>query len=381
VSDLELLFLVVLCLYGWECACWLRPGSIAFITWLGRKWRPFSGSPVGNQHGSFILAPPLPPLGNILTANPLPLCFSSEGVTLGGFAGATAKLPGGTCRFDDIKTVEAKGRKLLLNGNVFLKTASAGLADYLAECIRLLSKTGVTERSAAIEKILRATFDSKAIEERWKKFEQQTSILSLLVNWLFFFVFAFIPAVIWRFGLKTSWMGLLVGLLMFTVSIAIFFGRAHKTFYPKAEDERFTHFLVTMLSPVTAIRALDILSRPLMETFHPLAVAAVFCSDEKLRQLAAPAWRDIRFPSLRGGGVVPSATDENARAAFRKTVENFLERNKIDPEELLHPPQPLDETCAAYCPRCLSQFMKTDGGCPDCGGLPLQAFKKPIPTA
>ena len=379
MTDLQLLFLVVLCLYGWECACWLRPGSIAFVTWLGKQWRPFFGSPVGNQHGSFILAPPLPPLGNILTANPLPLFFSSEGVAPGGFTGATGKFPAGTCRFDDIKTVEAKGRMLLLNGSVFLKTASAGLAEYLAECIRRLSKTGVAERSATIEKILRENFDSKKIEERWEKFEQQTASLHSLVNVLFVYVFALIPLTLWRFGLKTSWVGLLAGLLLLTVSIAVFFGRAHKTFYPKAEDERFTHFLTIMLSPVTAIRAADILSRPLMETFHPLAIAGVFCSQKKLRQLAGPVWRDIQFPSLRTEGAALSAADQESHAAFRKTVENFLKRNKIYPQELLRPPQPLDETCAAYCPRCLSQFMKTEGGCPDCGGLPLEAFKKSIP--
>jgi len=376
VSDLELLFLVLVCLYGWECACWVRPGSIAFITWLGKKWRPLSGSAVGNQSGSFILTPPFPPLGNVLSANALPIFFSSEGVVPVGVGGAAGKV-----RFDDIKTVEAKGRRLLLNGKVFLKAASVGLADYLAQCIKSLSKLRAPERNAAIEKILRETFDAKAIEERWEKFQQKIGALNWLVNWLFFYVFAFIPMVIWRFGLKMTWIGLLAGLLLITVSIAIFFQRTHKAFYPKAEDERFTHFLTIMLSPVTAIRAMDIVSRPLLETFHPLAVAGVFCSAEKLRELAAPVWRDIRFPTLRGGGAVLSGADEESRAAFRKTVENFLKRNKINPDELLRPPQPLDDTSIAYCPRCLSQFMKTDGGCPDCGGLPLQAFKKSVSAA
>jgi hypothetical protein len=380
VSDLELLFLVLLCLYGWECACWLRPGSIAFITWLGRRWRPLSGSPVGNQHGSFILAPPLPPLGNILAANSLPLFFSSEGVALGGFTSVTGKFPARTCRFDDIKTVETKGRKLLVNGELFAKAISPGLAAYLAECIRSLSKIGAGERGGAIEKILRETFDFKAVEEGWKKFEQQTTALQWLVNLLFVYLFVFVPLTIWRYGLKMFWIPLLAGLLILTVSIAIYFRRAHKAFYPKAEDERFTHFFTIMLSPATAIRALDILSRPLMETFHPLALASVFCPAEKLREMAAPVWRDIQFPLLPGAGAVSSAADQTSQAAFRKTVENFLKRNKIKPDELLRPPQPLDESCAAYCPRCLSQFMKSDCGCPDCGGIPLQPFKKRLPT-
>jgi len=380
VSDLELLFLVLVCLYGWECACWLRPGSIAFVTWLGKKWRPRSGSAVGNQHGSFILAAPLPPLGILLTANPPPVSFSSEGVVSGGFTGAVGKSAVHTRRFDDIKTVEAKGRKILLNGEEFVKAASAGLASYLAENIRSLKKLGIAERKPTIEKTLRETFDTKAVEERWKAFEQQIMSLHLLANILFFYVFGFIPLVIWRFGLKMSWVGLLVGLLALTVSIAIFFRRTHKAFYPQAEDERFTHFLTVMLSPVTAIRALDILSRPLMETFHPLALAGAFCAPEKLRELAAPVWRDIRFPASRGGDSVSSAAEEESRAVYRKTVENFLKRNKINPDELLRPPQRLDETCAAYCPRCLAQFVKVEGGCPDCGGLPLETFKKPVPA-
>jgi hypothetical protein len=61
-------------------------------------------------------------------------------------------------------------------------------------------------------------------------------------------------------------------------------------------------------------------------------------------------------------------------------VENFLKRSKINPDELLRAPQPLDETCVAYCPRCRSQFIKTEGGCLDCGGLPLQPLHKPLQT-
>jgi len=334
---------------------------------------------VGNQQGSFILAPPYPPLGIILTANPLPLFFSAEGVAIGGFTSTSGKLPVQRRRFDDIKSVEAKGRRLLLNGEVFLKAASPGLSAHFAQRIRSLLKLGAAERTGAIEKMLREAFDAKAIEERWEQFEQSAANIHLLVNSLFFYVFALIPVVIWRLGLKMSWIGLLAGLLMLTVSIAIFFHRAHKMFYPEDEDNRFTHFLVIMLSPVTAIRALDILSRPLLETFHPLAVAGVFCSSEKLRQMAEPVWREIRFAPLRGDALA-SAADEESRAVFRKIVENFLKRNKVNPVELLRPPPPLDDTCTAYCPRCLSQFVRTEGGCPDCGGLPLETFKKPVPA-
>ena len=75
--------------------------------------------------------------------------------------------------------------------------------------------------------------------------------MRLLTNCLFGFLFVFAPALIWRFGLRQSWLGLLAGILGFTVATAIFFGRAHKKLYPAAEDERFTHFLTILLSPAT----------------------------------------------------------------------------------------------------------------------------------
>src|SRR5947207_2248378 len=81
MSDLELLFLVLVFIYGLECACWLRSGSVAFLTWFGRRWRAVHpGAIVGNQRGGFIFAPPLPPLGTLLAGSQFPLSLSPETV-------------------------------------------------------------------------------------------------------------------------------------------------------------------------------------------------------------------------------------------------------------------------------------------------------------
>ena len=37
MSDLQLLFLVLALLYGWECACWINRGSVAFRSWWVRE--------------------------------------------------------------------------------------------------------------------------------------------------------------------------------------------------------------------------------------------------------------------------------------------------------------------------------------------------------
>src|SRR5262245_8614317 len=133
MSELQLLFLVLALLYGWECACWVRRGSVAFSTWLGRRWQArHPGDLLGNQRGGFIFAAPLPPLGAVLTASPFPLSLSPDGVLA---AVATNVNPGwrppqsGTFfRFDEVREVEAQGRKLFVNREPVLTAVSASLA-------------------------------------------------------------------------------------------------------------------------------------------------------------------------------------------------------------------------------------------------------------
>jgi len=382
VSDLELLFLVLVCLYGWECACWLRSGSVAFLTWFGYRWRAvFAGSVLGNRHGGFILAAPLPPLGRILTANEFPLSFSTEGALTGACStirhNFRPQQPNRFCRFDALQKVEVRGRKLLVNGELFLKAASPALAGSLANHLRDLAKTPVSQRAQAIDKIFRDIFDAKVVKKRWRDFQKQTWLIRWLVNALFLYLFIFVPVLIWNFGLK-FWLSLLVELLALTTSIAILFHRAHKNFYPKSEDERLTHFLLILLSPVTSIRALDTLSRPLFETFHPLTVASVFCSPEQFRELAGRALRDLQFPvSSPSKDPAAQMAERDSRSSLRKALENLLKQNRLNPEELLRPPPPADESCRAYCPRCLAQFTHVKGTCPDCVDLALRAFPEP----
>ena len=155
------------------------------------------------------------------------------------------------------------------------------------------------------------------------------------------------------------------------------FRRAHNKFYPDLEDERFTHFLITFLSPVTAIRACDVLSRPLLEAYHPLALAKIFCPTKQFEAMARRYWREILYPALP---ICPREdrlaleTERYSRSILQEAAERFLKRSGIETNALIQPPLPADETCLSYCPRCLAQFTARDGLCPDCGGLPLAPF-------
>jgi hypothetical protein len=382
MSDLQLLFLVLAALYGWECAAWLRRGSVAFTTWLGRAWRMnHPGLLLGNQRGGFVFAAPLPPLGTLLTANQFPLSFSPEAVL--AFV-ATNVNPGWRppqsgrwLALDAVHEAKAEGKKVAVNGEVWLVAPSASYARFVAGRVLQLAKLKPVEREKAIRDGATASFDPGTVEKRWQEFREQARRLRWLSNAIVLYVFGFVPALIWFVGLRLSWLGLLVGLLALMVATAIEFRRGHRTLYPDAEEERFTHTLTIALSPANAMRALDALSRPLLEAFHPLAVAKAFLSPADFQNLARRVLLDLRQPALPDcPSDTASARGAEAfwRSALRESSEGLLKYSGIEPDELCRPPKPAEAACLAYCPRCHAQFTAAAGRCADCGGLARVGF-------
>jgi len=111
------------------------------------------------------------------------------------------------------------------------------------------------------------------------------------------------------------------------------------------------------------------LSRPLLERFHPLAIAASLCSPGQLKVLARRTVRELRHPQV---GTLPAEGDAGkirawANAAMLREVERFAARNGMPPDQLDSTPARIDPECRSYCPRCHAQFTRADGACSDCG--------------
>jgi hypothetical protein len=387
MTDLELLFLVLAVLYLWECACWVRRGAVAFQNWFGRWWIAHPGTLLGNAKGGFIMANPLPPLGTLLIGHQLPVSLSAQGVL--AFVSPSVNpgwrpaQSGNWKRWDEIQSIKASGKKLLVNGQEFLRTASPEMALHMAEQLETVRKSNASRREEVLRRIVHEHLDIKAVENRWNDFQKQAAALRVQANMLFIYLFLAAPLLIHRFSLERTWLALLLGILVFTVPSSFLFRRIHKNFYPKAEDERFTHFILVLLSPVSAMRAWDLLSRPLLETFHPLAVAKVFCADEQFREFARATFNEVRHPGLPlCPNTDPSAvqTEQQARALLASGIEKVLKQSGLSPGELVQAPAPNDENCRAYCPRCHAQFTTTTAVCDDCGGLPLVPFGTAKPT-
>jgi len=188
-----------------------------------------------------------------------------------------------------------------------------------------------------------------------------------------------VPGLIWYFGFGLTWLGLLLGLLALTIATATFFFRAHRALYPNASDERFTLTLTIALAPSSALRAHDALSRPLLENFHPLAVAKRLLPDNEFRTFARQVLLDLRQPA-RPWGISEQpevvATEAYFRSALRSATEEFLNQNGLAPDELGRAPAPADDSCRSFCPRCNAQFTTLSGECADCGGLAVVEFQR-----
>jgi hypothetical protein len=382
MSDFEALVLVLAVVYFWECIHWLRRGTVAFLTRFGRRWRlAHPAALIGNQTGGFVLANPFPPLGTLLTGSQSPLSISSEGV----FSYVAQCVnpgwrPAQTARyvpFTAVETVAATGKEVGINKELLLKTGSPYLAEHLAAQLRRLTKLPQEKRAATIKEMLRESLDVKAIEKRLEEFNRRSSTLRLLGNLLFIYLFVFAPLWILRVGFRRDWLELVLALLALTTSLAIVFYRAHRALYPAADDDRLNHFCMILLSPATSVRAHDALARPLLETFHPLAVARVLLAPAQFQKFARRILLELRHPCLpicpttEAG---PQAVESQARAALQAAVEQFLKEHRVDPADLIRPPAPTDATCQSFCPRCDTQFTTATGLCTDCGGLPLINF-------
>jgi hypothetical protein len=380
LSELELLYVVLVLIYGWESSCWVRRGSLLLISWLGRGWRLAHPSALlGNQTGGFRFAPPLPPLGTVLQAVQFPLsidadavlAYVSSAINPAGRGLQTGRM----IRFSDIQNVQARSRKVYVNKQLLVRTGSKRLAISLAQKLEALKKISKKEREKTLAESER--LDTGGIEKRWKQFQETTRTLRLLCNLLFVYLFVAAPAILWQFGLEHNWLPLLIGLLGMTTGCSILFRQAHLALYPGPDEERFTHTLTILLSPATAIRARDILSRPLLEEFHPLVVAKVFCSAEQFQELARFCLREVRHPAKPWSpnpDRAASQVEAQARERLRASIEKFIKSSGLDPEKLDGTPERTDASCMSYCPRCLSQFTARSGVCEDCGGLELVPF-------
>jgi hypothetical protein len=385
MGELESLLLVLIVLYVIECLVWVRRGLVGFINpWFpapgtGRAWHP--GTTLGNAHGAICLANPLPPFGAVFLGQQWPISLSAEGALAFNSACLNPtwrpRQTGQFIPFDAMQTVARDGRKVLVNGSIFVQASSPGTARAMVKLLQDLRQIPAVKRSDAIRSALEASFDLDDARERLALFRRTSRIVRLGAISLFAFLYLIAPAVIAGYGLSTWVWPIVIILLAHTITIAFLFRRAYHQLFPKGDDERFTPFLTMLLAPTSAIRAADVLSKPLFEPFHALMVARLLLPDLAFRNFARQALRDLRNPMLPGcpnTDATAVQTDKWFREATRQIAENFVAAAGLKVDDLLEPAAPAESAMRAYCARCDAQFLTLDALCVDCGGRPVQPW-------
>jgi hypothetical protein len=216
---------------------------------------------------------------------------------------------------------------------------------------------GIPWPPAAITLVLasppEAQFDVAAVEAKWAIFTAKTRLLRSACDLGCVYLLVIVPTAIMLRGIALTWPFLVAGWLAILPVIIFEFASAFSACYP--DGDRPSKLAAVALSPLSAARACDLLSRELLASYHPLASAYVLCSTDVFCRLA-------RFYYFSGDdSVAQSAVD-----AFIVAVGHR--------EDVLRAPHRGDTTFLSYCPRCEAQYTRPDGYCADCRAVHVQPF-------
>jgi hypothetical protein len=212
---------------------------------------------------------------------------------------------------------------------------------------------------------LKEALDQKRLDKVLDNYKTSTHWLRIICNGLFWYIFAVVPVALYFLGgmyLLPAIAGLVV---LFVIPAGVFFYRAHRRLMEESSEDLFNVMVPLLLFPPATIRACDRLSTHFLKDFHPMLLAYKFATPEQFRHFAGPYLRDLKFPLHSK----PSADD-----TLRELGE-FLKKRGMSLEEFIEPGSPENEESGSYCPRCLEEYLRSEGTCSDCPEVRLQPLK------
>lgn len=377
MSDGQTLYLVLVLLYFVDCVLWVGTRTVLFAAPWCWRWRvAFAGPNLGNTEGSLALTNPLPPLGTVLATYWLPISLSGEGVCSfrpQALGESRRSAPTKTVlTYGQIQEVGTDGKELLLNGKRFAKCESPSQAWMLAELIGRAKKASGKKRERLLQEFFAARFSVKDAKTRLELANRLSGSVRLCGLMFLFYLYIFVPAVVWRTGLERHIIPTAIAMLLSAILISAVFFLAHRQLYPDATSQRIGHVFKMVLCPPAAIRAHDHVVLGALTAFHPLVAAQLVLDKGEAQSLAGSVLRDLACP-------LPYQLDDPQAAAIvawhaateRAAAEAFLRQEcELVPDDLLAPPA-WDGHGTVYCPRCHGQLNTTRADCPDCPGVSL----------
>jgi len=190
---------------------------------------------------------------------------------------------------------------------------------------------------------------------RVRAFAQETQALRFYTTMTWLVVFGGGALLVW-WPHMTTWSVLAPAAVMWLgiVTEAIRLQRAA----PRHLRVAWTDLIVTLASPLSAMRAHDVLARPAFVDLDPVALAAAVLPREVAAQVVGRALARSR---VFGQGDGPA-------------LEALARDAGLDPQVLLAAPSPEGPSALSFCPICRAQFVLTTGRCEDCGGVALASL-------
>ena len=376
----ELLLLLGL-LYLAECFRWVRRGSGVFRRVPGVGWTGPAGSGiVGNDHGDLHWTWPLLDFGDVRVARGVPWSVGPAGVATWHPA---TRHPQGRClqdavfhRWDALQPIELDGDRIFVANQPFWLADSQVEAQRLAGLLKRWSELSADARAAAIGAEVRDSFDVAAVRERLAATDPALRGLRHAGAALWVILFLVMPLSIWRFGWMPALPAGLVAAYGLGIWMALRAAGLHAAWYPRATAERVRLRWLAACSPLSALRAVDLVGRNRLEAFDPLAVALALLPARAAATVATAWVRDAAFPRLPENpfpaGSDAAATVNAFAVEYRVAGEALLTRQGLDPVAARRAPVASEPAHARYCPRCHAQFLSVATTCQACGGRPLQ---------
>jgi len=385
LSDVTLIFIVLIVLYAIEAIAWVRPGSTAVISVLGRLRNPAKNRKViGNESGHLALFGPAP-IDATFLLEPCPIAISSHGIfafnPITAIAGDRPQNSELFLSWEQATQLRRVDKELWLNDRMLTRLSSIDSTKRLHGYLHQIGSAESHKRSEAIQAMLHAQFDIAATKQRIAEWTLTTRALGRWATLLAFWIFV-IGTLRYNGGLpgfqgpETLWVYLAIFFALWWITNGVIFFTC-KRLYPQDRWRRWKALLMSMLSPAVSLRAVDQLSRYLLVWTHPLTVAATFCDQDELQRLTNDVVRDLRHPKLPASPETATEHDEVVNEFLQHMIEavaRFANEMGIAMDDDAGPSHPQNADAISYCPRCLQEFSIIGAQCTPCGDMPAVGY-------
>lgn len=360
---LSLVFLV-------ECARWVARGAVVVrvVPVLGR-WVSAPIRVASQLTRALAIGWPLAPLGSMFAAERWPFVVGANGVRVvppEAPLGARAEASDVFVAWSDAGRLQVAGKTLTLDGKVVAtlgsQRAAAAVARLLERCREAKGERG---RGRAVSSELQQRHDVEALRARLGPWRRWRWVAYVTHGALFVAIFgtgAVFSFSEWRPPVLWAAAAVFFAWWLAAVSTVVVVRRClPPTFRPTK-----LQWVVTLLSPVSLVRALDLVESELCGDFDPEAHVVVLLKPQAARD-ALDGWRRmVAFPVRVTGGVAAEAAAESDDVAFRALRLEMLDAHIAGLKGTAAP-----KVEGLHCPRCLSPYARAVPECQACPGVAL----------